>query len=91
MTHTSEFLYLRFTPAQSAPLWGRSPVSEALHLDIFHQPQRSRFFDASNYYLNLAPTPYYGLKRLIFKARFMILILTIWVICLRVKIIPTSL
>jgi hypothetical protein len=44
-----------------------------------------------DYYLNLAPTIYYGLKRLAFKARFMILILTIQVICLRVKITPTSL
>jgi hypothetical protein len=43
------------------------------------------------YDLNLAPTIYYGLKRFAFKARFMILILTIWVICLRVKITPTSL
>jgi hypothetical protein len=31
--------------AQSPPRRGGSPVSEALHLDIFHQPQRSRFFD----------------------------------------------
>jgi hypothetical protein len=44
-----------------------------------------------DYYLNLAPTIYYGLKRFTFKARFMILILTISVICLRVKITPTSL
>jgi len=29
------------------------------------------------YYLNFAPTIYYGLKRFAFKARFMILILTI--------------
>jgi hypothetical protein len=47
--------------------------------------------DSEIYNLNLAPTFYYGLKRFAFKARFMILILTIWVICLRVKITPTSL
>jgi hypothetical protein len=27
---------------------GGSPVSEALHTDIFHQPLRSRFFDGLN-------------------------------------------
>jgi len=43
------------------------------------------------YYLNFAPTICYGLKRFVFKARFMMLILTIYVICLLVKIIPTSL
>jgi hypothetical protein len=43
------------------------------------------------YYLNFAPAIPYGLKRFVFKARFMILILTISVICLRVKITPTSL
>jgi hypothetical protein len=31
----------------------------------------------TSYYLNLAPTIYCGLKRLVFKTRFMILILTI--------------
>ena len=42
--------------------------------------------------LNYAPIIYSGLKRLDYKARFMILILTIWVmICLRVKITPASL
>jgi hypothetical protein len=45
-SHPSEFLYLRFAPAQSPPLPGGSPVSEALHLDIFHQPQMSPFFDS---------------------------------------------
>ncbi|MBN1847303.1 MAG: hypothetical protein JW932_01820, partial [Deltaproteobacteria bacterium] len=42
-------------------------------------------------YLNLAPIIYCGLKRLDYKACFVILILTILVICLRVKITPTSL
>ena len=45
----------------------------------------------ADYYLNFAPNIYYGLKRPVFKGRFIILILTIWVICLRIKIIPTSL
>jgi hypothetical protein len=27
---------------------GGSPVSEALHMDIYHQPLRSRFFDSLN-------------------------------------------
>ena len=31
--------------AQSPPLWGGSPVSEVLHLVIFHQPQGNRIFD----------------------------------------------
>jgi hypothetical protein len=37
----------------------------------------SSFLNATWYYLNLAPTIYYGLKRFAFKARFMILLLTI--------------
>jgi hypothetical protein len=35
------------------------------------------FSGSKGYYLNLAPTIYCGLKRLVFKTRFMILILTI--------------
>ena len=41
--------------------------------------------------LNYAPIIYCGLKRLDYKARFMILILTILLMCLRVKITPASL
>jgi len=41
-----------------------------------NQPNRVQYASRV-YYLNLAPTIYYGLKRFAFKARFMILILTI--------------
>jgi hypothetical protein len=44
-----------------------------------------------SYYLNIAPFAYYGLKPPVFKGRFAILILTIAVLCLRVKITPTAL
>ena len=37
---------LSLRSAQSPPLRGGSPVSEALHMDIFHQPLRRRFFDS---------------------------------------------
>ncbi len=42
-------------------------------------------------YLNLAPNIYYGLKPLVNKGRFAILILTVGVIRFRVKIPPASL
>ena len=38
--------FLSLRSAQSPPLRGGSPVSEALHLDVFHQPPRIRFFDS---------------------------------------------
>ena len=38
---------------------------------------KGNFANHPIYYLNLAPTIYYGLKRFAFKARFMILILSI--------------
>jgi hypothetical protein len=44
------------------------------YLEVTTQVDRLK---AEDYYLNLAPTIYCGLKRLVFKARFMILNLTI--------------
>jgi hypothetical protein len=42
-----------------------------------HAPLEGFAGEINNCYLNLAPTICYGLKRFAFKARFMILILTI--------------
>jgi hypothetical protein len=49
----------------------RQPLDHAFYVDA-----GTRFAYAA-YHLNLAPTIYCGLKRLVFKALFMILILTI--------------
>jgi len=46
---------------------------------------------AKDYYLNIAPAIYCGLKPLNFKTCFAIVILTMVVLCLRVKITPTAL